>query len=1004
MLAACSSDYSQQLEGLQTQLDEYRQQCRQLEDNAAALKQLLDAVQAADALQSFEPIAEDGEIVGFKAVFKDAGEVILYNETNSIAVGQDAGKYYWMAGGEYLRDADGNRIEISPQSTLPQFRVSGGHLEVSVDGSKSFSPLGDVDKCLITSVSEDASQVVFTLAGGAEIIVPKYQALTLSLSGDNRKIGAGETVEVSYRIEGAENATLKLVCGSGWTALVTAVSATEGTIAITAPSPIAEDKVIALLSDGSGRMTAVELQLVADTSTNPEQPTPPEEPILRPAKASYNVAAEGGYIMADLFTNLDYKVETSAGWLKFAGTKAVRTDKLVFVAEPNTSGERTATATISSGIYSTQIAFVQESVQWYLRVFPDNLSFDCYDGEQTLTVTSNAEYTCIVSHGWVSLSGASSGNTGRYTVTVSENPAFEPRTATITFASQQAGSRTVTITQEAQEPYLELSESSLTLSAESGYKTITVWSNVDYTVSQPTQSWLRLSGTAAIGRQYFTITVDENPDYTDRTASITFSGQDVPSQTLTVTQAGRKAVIPRAALGDNLYTAPSGAHYRYGPSIILNDDGSIDVWTSKEGGRYIDCTADYLCQENTTRSKVPAAGHVIAQYFNVQHRFMRVMVNIYGAGTTADAVTLRLYKWAGNYAATVAGSPISTLVINNTDQVSAGGTRYSIYRDSGHSWLEAGEYLWTATDASSGVGFYKYSGDGTIYLTDSKSYLDGSAVSGYNFQARLRGSAYNSNSYADSFAYFHSGDGAQSWTKERDVMFGTEGSEDSWSICDPGVSHFGGWYYIGYTSAKGEPGVFNHCYLARSRSPQGPWYKWNGSGWGGEPVKVVEFTGDSSHWGIGEPSIVVKDNTIYLYHSYVTGEHRETRVLTAPVGENWPAQLVAHGTAFDQSGLSGSDSADVKYVEDYGLFYAFHTYNRMTSLSKIAVWTSTDGLNFIYQGDMKGEFMGGMHNMGVSGDDQGHIRLSRQQYVAYAFTGNGSWGNWNTRFAPMYFE
>ena len=90
MLAACSSDYSQQLEGLQTQLDEYRQQCRQLEDNAAALKQLLDAVQAADALQSFEPIAEDGKIVGFKAVFKDAGEVILYNETTSIAVGWPA--------------------------------------------------------------------------------------------------------------------------------------------------------------------------------------------------------------------------------------------------------------------------------------------------------------------------------------------------------------------------------------------------------------------------------------------------------------------------------------------------------------------------------------------------------------------------------------------------------------------------------------------------------------------------------------------------------------------------------------------------------------------------------------------------------------------------------------------------------------------------------------------------------------------------------------------------
>ena len=396
---------------------------------------------------------------------------------------------------------------------------------------------------------------------------------------------------------------------------------------------------------------------------------------------------------------------------------------------------------------------------------------------------------------------------------------------------------------------------------------------------------------------------------------------------------------------------------------------------------------------------------------------MRVMVNFYGTGTTDDSVMLKLYKWAGSYEATLASNPLNTFAINNTTLLYTSGNFYSIYKDDSHSWMGPGEYMWAVTDATEGVGVFKYSGAGTIYLTDSRSYVDGVPASDYNFQARLRGSAYNSSRYADSFAYWHSDDGGASWSAERDVFFGTEGSEDSWSVCDPGSAHFGGWYYLGYTSAKGEPGVFNHCYLARSRTPLGPWYKWNGTGWGGEPAKVVAFDGDAREWGAGEPSIVVKDNTVYFYHSWVEGysetqggtevvvkpSTRKTYVWTAPLSDDWPAHLTFRGVAMDQTSLPSSDSADVKYVEDYDLYYAFHTYYRMTSLAKIAVWTSEDGINFTFRGNLGGTLQPGAHNMGVSGDGQGHIRLSEPQYVSYAYGGSG-WGNWNTWFAPLFFE
>ena len=1091
LLAAACTDYGPVIDGLQQQLEQLEQSRKSLQDNAEALQSLIAALQAEDRLVDFSPITEDGQIIGYKVIFQDAGQVTVYNQKASIGVGHDGGKYYWMEGGQWLTDASGNRVEISSGSPLPIFRVNAGSLEVSVDGGSSYATLGEVDKCLIASVEEDAVQLVFTLSGGAQVTIPKYKALTVSFEGDDRQIGAGETVVVSYSIEGADNASVKVLCGTGWSAAVTAVTATTGTIAITAPTPIAQDEVIVFVSDGSGRMTAVRLALVADESTNPAPPAP--ETVLQPVQSSFEIPADGGEILVDVYANVDYSVETSAPWLHFMGTKAVREDHLAFFADPNTGFGRSASATLTAGNYSTTVSFLQESIEWYLTLSDSQMSFGagggsqvitvsanveysievsdswlgvtggpqageatltvlaqsndspdartatvtfsssltesktlsvsqdglvpvleisaskfdfpCEGGDSKLTVTSNVEYTIDVSADWLSVQGEPAIGSSVFTVSAEENTSFDSRTATVTFISPLAGSRTLSVSQDGMAPELEISADSFSFASDGGLGTLTVWSNVEYTLSAPSASWLSVAGDAAVGRSYFTLSAEANPSYSSaRSATFTISGAGVPSRTVTVTQQARKPVIPRAAAGTNLYTAPSGSHYRYGPSIIINDDGSIDVWTSKEGGRYLDCTADYLCQENTTRSKVDAHGHVIAQYFNVQHRFMRVMVNLYGTGTTADAVTLKLYKWAGSYASTLAAAPLNTLVINNTTVLYTDGNRYSIYKNDSHSWMEPGEYMWTATDATAGVGVYKFSGAGTIYLTDSKSYLDGSLAGEYNFQARLRGSAYNSNRYADSFAYFHSDNGGVSWSAERDVLFGTEGSEDSWSVCDPGVSCFGGWYYIGYTSAKGEPGVFNHCYLARSRTPMGPWYKWNGSGWGAEPVKVVEFTGGSSDWGIGEPSIVVKDNTIYLYHSYVVGSTRETRVLTAPVSDDWPAHLQPRGTAFVQTGLPGCDSADVKYVEDYGLFYAFHTYNRMTASAKIAVWTSTDGISFVYRGDMGGDFPGGMHNMGVGGDGLGHINLSRQQYVAYAYYGNGNWGNWNTRFAPMYFE
>ena len=1175
LTAVACTDYGSKINELQRQIDELKRNSETLENNVKGLEAMVVAVQAQDELVSFSPIVENGVVVGFKTVFKDAGEVVLYNQNTDISVGMYAGRYYWMIGDEWLLDRAGNKIEIAPEASVPEFYVEGGVLSVSVDGGKSWQRLGNVDKALIVSVVEDEAQVVFTLSGGATIVIPKPKALTITLTGDDATIAASGSVTVGYIVTGVENPNINVLCGSGWRASVEATSATAGIITITAPTPITDDKVIVFASDGQGRMVAVEMRLVIDHSgDNPEPPDPPQpEVILRPQYAVYYVGCQQTEVVVAVLTNVDYTVETDSDWLQYIGTKAERTDNLAFVAARNESASaRAAKATLTSGNYSTTVVFNQEAAPKKLEVTPARLSFGSEGGSAEITVKANIDFTCSASEEWVSvvksgnkiivevtaassidphtatvtvsaegvesrtvtiiqsgearmlevapaeLSFGSEGGSGELTVTtniidytccaseewvslsqsgatitvsVSVNASITLRTATVTVAGEGVESRTVTITQAAAARKLEVAPGQLSFDSEGGSADITVTTNIDYTCST-LEEWV--SVTKSVNKA--TVKVSPNTSIDPRSATVTFSGSGVEDKCVTITQSALKKylslsdevlwykssggnkrivvysnidfdisggsgwvtairdgsmvtisvepntnptqrstyftfsgdgvqdvelyihqeeyvpveptpVIPYAIGNEavDFYISGGDHQYRYGPSIIRNSDGTLDMWTTKEGRYYINTHAAYCCQENGSSFQVDAS-HSIAQYFNVQHSFMRVMVDIYGTNTSGDAFTLSLYRWEGSVAETLASTPL-----NSTDfsgAVKTTGNRYSIY-NAGNKMLPAGEYMWAMSGATAGIGVYANQGAGTIYLTDAVSYLDGNAVSDWNFRTQLRGSASNYTHIADTFVYWHSSDGGVTWSEERDVLYGTEGKEDSWSVCDPGVAYFGGWYYIAYTSAPSSyGGKYNHCYVARSKTPVGPWYKWNGSGWGGDPAKVIKFNGLTSQWGVGEPSIVVLDGTVYFYYTWSDSDKGvedgpTTRLATAPMTEDWPAHLVNYGTVIDKAGYYCPDSSDIKYIEDYGLFYAFFTYNRVRPNSAVAVWTSPDGKHFTYRGDMAGDLTPRISNMGVSGDGMGHIRLADPVYFGYAYQSGLEEFQWSSRFSPMYF-
>ncbi len=269
---------------------------------------------------------------------------------------------------------------------------------------------------------------------------------------------------------------------------------------------------------------------------------------------------------------------------------------------------------------------------------------------------------------------------------------------------------------------------------------------------------------------------------------------------------------------------------------------------------------------------------------------------------------------------------------------------------------------------------------------------------------------------ADWFTYRRSVDGGRTWTEERVVMSPVPDSMDWFSVCDPAVVKYGDYYYIGYTStvfANGG-GVCNNGFVARSKSPTGPFERWCGNGWGetrissdgttchwlGKPAPVIYFDENWRNWGAGEFSFVIKDETIYIYYTWTSKDLygnpiHETRVATADITrEDWPATVADRGVAMKRPG-GRNDSYDMVYCEDLGKFIALSTDMRFTEDSYLAVCESEDGLSYTRVGQVKLNTGWMLHNCGISGDEHHHIKSGDTLLLAYAY-GN-KWGCWGTR-------
>lgn len=458
-------------------------------------------------------------------------------------------------------------------------------------------------------------------------------------------------------------------------------------------------------------------------------------------------------------------------------------------------------------------------------------------------------------------------------------------------------------------------------------------------------------------------------------------------------------VYPISGEGWDIFT---GKGYRYGASIIINDDKTYDMWLAAPGGRFTDGTKTYISDKQVPYQM--GTDNTFAQSFEFSKDFCSVGVFAPSWSSKDECFTLSMYKWNTDYKTTLNGKPLATrrfekYADNSWLYIYAGG------KEDGSEKFPAGKYMWVMSEGTPNAGLWMCPDKGAAEGTAALSYVNGTDASG-QFFSMICEKPCSGHLYWDKIVYMRSLDGGKSWQKEQDALIPTDYSRDALSCCDPGVAFWGGYYYLGYTSTENQEGKDNHLYMARATSPAGPWEKWNGTGWGGDkPQPIVTYNGNPKKFGAGEPCMIVIEDKLYLYYSW-NDDHATTRLSTAPASDPlWPSKLEDQGTVIDKEGIPKPDHSDIKYIEETGMFLAIHAADRNTDNSYIMMWESSDGINFREVGRMQGTFEKGIMNAGLTGDALGHIRKNDRHFICYAHSdAPRQWGEWYTWWSPLTYK
>jgi len=222
-----------------------------------------------------------------------------------------------------------------------------------------------------------------------------------------------------------------------------------------------------------------------------------------------------------------------------------------------------------------------------------------------------------------------------------------------------------------------------------------------------------------------------------------------------------------------------------------------------------------------------------------------------------------------------------------------------------------------------------------------------------------------------------------SWSEPRILLF-TSDSVGERACCDPSLVRFKEWWYLFYSGNAKD--VQTVMFVARSKNIEGPYLKFTKRGtWEQNPVDPQIILGpinpvpDSVRWyGAGQQTVVVKDGKLLSWYfdntsDYPTRQRPLVLFSSSDDGVHWSAPVPVKN-ASDNSDLA-SGSFDVKFDPARNSFVLFDIIDDHNESTYLIRRFSTDGIIWSQPEVLCDSFSfpNHAHNVGVSGDENGHL-------------------------------
>ena len=260
----------------------------------------------------------------------------------------------------------------------------------------------------------------------------------------------------------------------------------------------------------------------------------------------------------ELRSNIEYDVEWTASWIRKAGTRSMRTDKITFAAERlQDEDSRTAIITFKakeSGL--EDILTVIQTPQGDAIVSQNEYNVPAEGQNIVVNVSSNIELDIEVRAAdsqWIS-NTTSPGTQYSYTFRIGKNDNDDLRIGKITFKDRNSDlSEVVTVNQNGQSTLI-LSPDVINVDASSNIISVELKPDIEYEI-EFNDNWVRRNGNGnPVINEIVELMIDANTTYDPRSSRVIFKNRNgTLSQALTINQEQKNSFV----ISKTTYTVPA---------------------------------------------------------------------------------------------------------------------------------------------------------------------------------------------------------------------------------------------------------------------------------------------------------------------------------------------------------------------------------------------------------------------------------------------------------------